>query len=106
MLKHGDEVEPKLCMSEQIVAQFVFHSDWIPHTRRSAKTMHPTEPGQTETSSTGLPELFMNIAFFSTKSPKPGMKVETCLFQTTECTQSLHGDLEGFTAGILSSWVA
>src|SRR5947208_1667331 len=106
MLKHRDETQPKLCMSEHIITQFVFHSDWIPHTGRSAKAMHPTEPGQTETSSASLAELFVNVAFFTPKSSKPRMKAEPGIFQATEYTQPLHGDLERFTLGILSSRVA
>jgi hypothetical protein len=105
MPKHRDEIEPKLCVSDHIITQFVFHPYWIPHTRWSAKTMHPTEPGQAETSSASLPKLFMNIAFLSTKSPKPRVKAEPGTFQATECTQPLHGDLERFTPGILPSGV-
>jgi len=105
MPKHRDEIKPKLGMTDHIIAQFVFHPYWIPHTRWSAKTMHPTEPGQAETSSACLPELFMYVAFLSTKSPKPRVKAEPGLFQATECPQPLHGDLERFPPGILPSWV-
>src|SRR5258706_12247145 len=84
MPQHRSEIQPKLCMSDHIIAEFVFHDEWILHTRRSAKTMHPTEPGKTETLSASLPELFMNVAFFSTKPPKLRMKAEPGTFQATE----------------------
>jgi hypothetical protein len=52
-----------------------------------------------------LPELLMDVAFFSTKSPKLRMKAEPGLFQATEDPQALHGDLERFPALIPASWV-
>src|SRR5690348_16662117 len=57
-------------MPEYIIAQFVLHRQGIVYTRRSAKAMHPAQPGQTQTASARLPELFMDVAFLAPKSPK------------------------------------
>src|SRR5947209_19011030 len=52
-----------------------------------------------------LAELFMNVAFFSTKPPKLRVKAEPGTPSATEDAQTLHRDLERFTFGVLPPWV-
>src|SRR5947209_15358463 len=99
MAQRRDEIQPELCMSNHIIAQFVFHREGILHMRWSAKTMHPAQPGQTETATASLPELFMNVAFFSPEPAKLRGKAEPGTFEATEDPQSLHGNLEQLTVG-------
>src|SRR5436305_9335562 len=68
--------------------------------------MHPAQPGQTETASARLPELFMDVAFCSPKAAKPRVKAEPGTFAATEDPQALHGDLERFPLGVLPAWVS
>src|SRR5947208_492663 len=67
--------------------------------------MHPAQPGQTQTAPAGLPELFMDVAFFAPKAAKLRVKAQPGRFAATEDAQALHGDLERFPLGILPAWV-
>src|SRR5436190_8946 len=67
--------------------------------------MHPQQPGQTETALASLTELFMNIAFLPTKPAKLRIKAKPGTLQTTEYAQTLHGDIERLTIGVLPSGI-
>ena len=84
VLQHRGQVQPKLGMSEYIITQFLFRHAEREYTARPAESMHPAQPGQTETASARLPELFMQVAFFSPVAPKLRMKAEPGLLAATE----------------------
>src|SRR5260370_33913279 len=106
MPKNWDEIQSKLRMSDNVILQFVFHGQGEQDTDGPVKTMHPTEPRETETSSPRLPELFMDVAFFSSKPLESRVKAQPCTLLATEHSQALHWYLERFTFGGLPSWVA